>query len=150
MVSYVIRYGRNFYLMQTFAESQVWGRTRGSGPPTPPGSNPLPRPFFIPHTPAPIFSFFSGTPAQNSDFLPPPRPSDPRPFLVKSPPTPAPLTLGPRPPVLSHTRNSRRSRPGRRSVTNRSQGIMCQSGVGRKCITAVGPWLWFWGPGLCR
>ena len=40
----------------------------------------------------------------------------------------------------SDTGNSRRSRPGRRSVANRSQSITCQLEVGRKCITAVGPW----------
>ena len=50
----------------------------------------------------------------------------------------------------SDTGNSRRSRSGRRSVANRSQSITGQSGVGRKCITAVGPWSWFWGPSLCR
>ena len=50
----------------------------------------------------------------------------------------------------SDTVNSRRSRPGRRSVTNRSQSIIGQSEVGRKCITAVGPWSWFWGLSLWR
>ena len=49
----------------------------------------------------------------------------------------------------SDTGNSRRSRPGRRSVANRSQSITGQSEVGCKCITAVGPWLWFWGPCFC-
>ena len=43
------------------------------------------------------------------------------------------------------TGNSGRSRPGRMSVANRSQSITGQSEVGRKCITTVGPWLWFWG-----
>ena len=52
--------------------------------------------------------------------------------------------------VPSDTGNSRRSRPGRRSVANRSESITGQSEVGRKCITAVGPWSWFWGPSLCR
>ena len=51
--------------------------------------------------------------------------------------------------LLSQTSNSMRSRPGRGSVVNRSQS-KGQSEVGRKCITAVGPWLWFWGPSLCR
>ena len=50
----------------------------------------------------------------------------------------------------SQTVNSRRSRPGRGSAVNRSQNITGQSEVGRKCITAVGLWLWFWGPSLCR
>ena len=44
-----------------------------------------------------------------------------------------------------HTGNSKRSSPGRRSVINRSQSITGQSKVGRKCITVVGPGLWFWG-----
>ena len=35
-------------------------------------------------------------------------------------------------------------------VTNRSQSITGQSEVGRKCITAVGPWLRIWDPSLCR
>ena len=52
--------------------------------------------------------------------------------------------------LLSQTGNFRRSRPGRGSVANRPQSITGQSEVGRKCITAVGPWLWFWGPSLCR
>ena len=46
----------------------------------------------------------------------------------------------------SQTGKSRGSRPGRGSVANRSQSITGQSGVGRKCITAVWPWLRFWGP----
>ena len=46
----------------------------------------------------------------------------------------------------SHTGNSRWSRTGRRSVANQSQSIRGQSEVGRKCISAIGPWLWFWGP----
>ena len=50
----------------------------------------------------------------------------------------------------SHTGNSMRSGPGRRSVANRSQNINGQSGVGLKCITVVGSWLWFWSPSLCR
>ena len=50
----------------------------------------------------------------------------------------------------SQTGNLRRSRPSRGSVGNRSQSITGQSEVGRKCITAVGSWLWFWGPSLCR
>ena len=41
----------------------------------------------------------------------------------------------------SDTGNSRRLRPGCRSVANRSLSITGQSEVGRKCITAVGPWL---------
>ena len=48
------------------------------------------------------------------------------------------------------TGNSRRSRTGRGSVANWSQSITCQSEVGRKCITAVRPWLWFWGLILFR
>ena len=52
--------------------------------------------------------------------------------------------------VLNDTGNSRRSRPGRRSVANRSESIIGQSEVGRRCITAVRPWSWFWGPSLCR
>ena len=39
----------------------------------------------------------------------------------------------------SQTGNSRRSRPGRGSVANRSHGITGQSEVGHKCITAIGP-----------
>ena len=52
--------------------------------------------------------------------------------------------------LQSHTGNSRRSHPSRRWVTNRSQSITGQSGVGRKCITLLGPWFWFWGPSLYR
>ena len=50
----------------------------------------------------------------------------------------------------SDTCNTRRSRPGHRSVVNWSHSITDQLEVGRKCITAVGSWLWFWGPSLCR
>ena len=50
----------------------------------------------------------------------------------------------------SQTGNSRRSRPGSGSVDNRSQSITSQSEVGRKCITAAGPLLWFWGLSLWR
>ena len=50
----------------------------------------------------------------------------------------------------SQTGNSRRSRPSLGSVADLSQNITGQSEFGRKCITAVGPWLWFWGPSLCR
>ena len=52
--------------------------------------------------------------------------------------------------LQSHTGNSRRSRPDRTSVADQSQSITCQLEVGRKCIMAVGLWLWFWGPSLCR
>ena len=45
----------------------------------------------------------------------------------------------------SHTCNSRRLRPGRRSVANRLQSITGQSEMGCKYITAVRSWLWFWG-----
>ena len=48
------------------------------------------------------------------------------------------------------TCNSRRSRPSGRLVAYRSQSITGQSEVSRKCITAVGPWLWLWGPSLYR
>ena len=48
----------------------------------------------------------------------------------------------------NQTSNSRRSRPGRGSIANRSQSITGQSEV--KCITAIGPWLWFWSPSFCR
>ena len=50
----------------------------------------------------------------------------------------------------SQTGNSRRSHPVHKSVANRSQNITGQSEVGRKCIAAVWPWLWFWGRSLCR
>ena len=33
---------------------------------------------------------------------------------------------------------------------NSLDGITGQSQVGRRCIMAVGPWLWLWGPSLCR
>ena len=75
-------------------------------PPGPRGSIPYPSPIFS-SLPRPVFFliFLPGTPAQNSDFLPPPHPSDPAPcpFFVKSPPTPAPLTPGS--PVLPHVSN---------------------------------------------
>ena len=65
------------------------------------GLDPLP-PGFNPPNPAPFF--FSGTPTQNSDFLPPtpahltpPPPPPPPPFFIKSPRTPAPLPPGPPP-----------------------------------------------------
>ena len=50
----------------------------------------------------------------------------------------------------SDTGNSGRSLPGRRSVANLSQSITGQSEFVRKCIMAVRPWSWFWGPSLCR
>ena len=55
---------------------------RGVPTPYPRGSTPYPRPFFFHPYPRPIFPyffFFSGTPAQNSDF-PAPRPSHPNPL----------------------------------------------------------------------
>ena len=66
------------------------------------GSTPYPAQIFPPY-PCPLFSrfFFSGTHAQNSDFLPPPHAHltpAPCPFFVKSPPAPDPITPGPRPP----------------------------------------------------
>ena len=42
--------------------------------------------------------------------------------------------------LIAYPWYARRSRPGRRSVANRSQSITGQSKVGGKCITAVGPW----------
>ena len=53
-------------------------------------------------------------------------------------------------PLPSQTGNSRRSRPGRGSVANRSQSTTGQLQVGRNCIMAVRPWLWFWGLRLCQ
>ena len=35
-------------------------------------------------------------------------------------------------------------------VVGQSQSITGQSEVGRKCITPIGPWLWSWGPSVCR
>ena len=74
----------------------MWGRTGGSGPPTPGVQPPYPRPFFPPY-PRPIFIliFFRVPLPKIQIFCP--RPSDPRPFFVKRPPTPVPLTPGPRP-----------------------------------------------------
>ena len=46
--------------------------------------------------------------------------------------------------------NLKRSRPCRRSVTNRSQSITGQWEVGHKSVTAVETWLWFWDPSLCQ
>ena len=61
----------------------------------PRGSTPYPRPIFSLPTPTPLFIyFFSGTPAQNSEFWPPLWP--PRPFSSK-----APLPPPPPPPLLS-------------------------------------------------
>ena len=81
-----------------------WGRTGGSGPPTPRVQPPLPPPKIFLPTPAPFFPYFfwGGTPPKIPIFCPRPCPSDPRPFFVKSPPIPDPLT--PRPPTpLSST-----------------------------------------------
>ena len=92
----------------------MWGRTGGSGPPTP-GVQPLPPPIFPLPTPAHFFHyfFFRVPPPKIQIFLPPtpahlrppppPPPPRPRPVLVKSPPTPAPLTPGPPPPLSSPT-----------------------------------------------
>ena len=85
----------------------MWGRTGGVWTPYPWGSPPLPLPNFFVPTHAPFISlfFFQGTPAQNSDFLPPtPHPSDcrPPPIFCQKKPTPAPLTPGPLSPVLPH------------------------------------------------
>ena len=80
-----------------------WGRTTGSGPPTPRVQPPTPRVqpptpahFFYLPTPPPVFSlfFFRVPPPQIKIFFG----SAPRPFSVKSPPTHTPLTT--RPPVL--------------------------------------------------
>ena len=73
-------------LVQMQVEALPWGPT------------PYPRPIFPPY-PRPLFSlFFSGTPAQNSDFSPPPRLFDPTPaHFHQKPPYPRPSN--PRAPV---------------------------------------------------
>ena len=50
----------------------------------------------------------------------------------------------------SHTGNLRQSHPSHSSVVNWLQSITGQSEVVRKCITAVGPWMWFWCQNSCR
>ena len=75
------------------------------GPPTPGVQSPTPAQFF-PSYPAPFFFFLPGTPAQNSDSLPPPPTHltlPPVHFSSKAPPTPVPLTPGS--PVLPHVSN---------------------------------------------
>ena len=75
---------------------------RGVWTPYPQSSTPLPLPIFFLPTLYPLFSpiLFSGTPAQNSNFLPPPppRPPDTRPFFVKAPLPPNPRAPAPPPP----------------------------------------------------
>ena len=62
---------------------------RGAGPPTPAIQPPAPIHFFPPN-PRPFFSFFSGTPAQNSDFFAPPGPTHLTPAHFSSPLPPPP------------------------------------------------------------
>ena len=78
-----------------------WGEDRGvgSGPLTPGVEPPYPHPIFFLPAPAPFFCliiFFFRYPRAKLRFFAPPPP--PRPFFVKSPPIPAPLTSRPRPP----------------------------------------------------
>ena len=82
--------------------SLVWCmKVGGSGPPTPGVQPHYPAQFFPPYSPPLLSYFFSGTPVQNSDFLPlspahlTPAPC---PFFIKRSPTPAPLTPSPCPP----------------------------------------------------
>ena len=86
----------------------LWGRTGGVWTPYPRGSTPIPpSKFFLPN-PTPFFPlfFFSGTPAQNSDFCPRPAPIWPSPpahFSLKATLPPTPYLLGPQPPMSSPT-----------------------------------------------
>ena len=75
--------GRVAFTVFKHADIKGVGEDMESGPPTPGVQPPKPRPLLFPY-------YFSGTPAQNSDFGRPPRPSDPRPFFIKSPTYPRP------------------------------------------------------------
>ena len=86
-----------YYSICTLSRGHVVGGGGGGyGPPTPGGSTPPTRPIFFP--PYPFFSlflFFLGTPAQNSDFLPPH--IWPPPIFHQTPPYPRPFN--PRAPI---------------------------------------------------